>query len=86
MVQGPVQIILSYKEVDKNCIWMRPFLDKEGYEFLYFGSEGWMPLCCCDHNKHCGFPEKPKEIPGYTDCNNGGLFEITSPDISCGCD
>lgn len=84
MVEGPVQIILSYKEVDKHCIWMRPYLDKEGYEFLYFGARGWTPFeCCCDKHR---LPEQPKEIPGYTDRNDGGLFEITSPDISCGCD
>ena len=80
MVEGPVQIILSYKEVDKHCIWMRPYLDKEGYEFLYFGAKGWTPFDhCCD--KH----EGPKVIPGHTECNKGGLFEITTTDISCGC-
>lgn len=87
MVEGPVKIFMAYKEPDsKHVIWMRPFLDKEGYEFLYFGAKGWTPFECC-HNRPHHPVGCPAEIPGYTDCNKeGSLFEITSPEIGCGCE
>lgn len=45
MKEGPVKIILSYSEPKgTEVIWMKPCLCKEGYEFLYFGANGWTPL------------------------------------------
>lgn len=43
---GLIDIYMSTKEPEnkEGLLWLRPFLDKEGYELLYFGSEGWMPL------------------------------------------
>lgn len=29
---------------DKSVLWLRPFLDKEGYILLYYSSTGWVPL------------------------------------------
>lgn len=45
---GTIKILKSYKEVDKNHLWLRPFLDKDGYDLLYFGANGWTPLCGCN--------------------------------------
>lgn len=53
MTEGIIRIYMSYLEPeDKGLIWMRPYLDKEGYELLFYGSKGWMNLCC-PHN-YCG--------------------------------
>lgn len=52
MTEGIVRTMLSYKEPrDKNLLWLRPYLHREGYELLYFGSKGWVPLIECDCNK-----------------------------------
>lgn len=62
MAEGIVKIYRSYKEPeDKNLIWMRPYLNREGYELLFYGSLGWMRwLPCCTGN----IPDKPlTEIP-----------------------
>lgn len=49
MTQGIVKIYLSVVEPSSvdNILWLRPYLDKEGYELLFFSSNGWMPLCLC---------------------------------------
>lgn len=46
MVEGKVEIYLSHKEpeFEERTLWLRPYLDKEGYELLYYGSEGWTAL------------------------------------------
>lgn len=31
-----MKIVWAYTEPEKHNIWMRPFLDKEGVDFLYF--------------------------------------------------
>lgn len=94
MTEGPVKIHLSYKEPEnRNLIWMRPYLDKEGYEFLYYGSLGWMPLHKC-HVVHHEVSDEPavcnpsiadtdglKELPSDNGIGDteGNLYEITSP-------
>ena len=45
MVEGKIEIYLSHKEPNKNLLWLRPYLNKDGYELLYFGVNGWTPLC-----------------------------------------
>ena len=45
-----IKILKSYKEVDKNHLWLRPYLDRDGYELLYFGANGWTPLISCGCN------------------------------------
>lgn len=69
MTEGIVRIYMAVVEPeDKNLLWLRPFLDKEGYELLYYGSKGWTKLCLCkqdngnieDSDKDdepCGCPE-----------------------------
>lgn len=45
MVEGKVEIYLSHKEPsNRNILWLRPYLNKDGYELLYFGVNGWTPL------------------------------------------
>ena len=44
------KILCSIKEVDKNHLWMRPFLDRDGYDILFWGDKGWTPLFF--HNHH----------------------------------
>lgn len=74
MTEGLVRIYLSYKEPeDKNLLWMRPYLDKEGYELLYFGAEGWTRwVPCCPDNKIS---------PPVEDCKE----EINEIERPCGC-
>lgn len=89
MVEGKIEIFLSYKEPEyrDNILWLRPYLDKEGYELLYYGAKGWTRFVPC-------YPESPdiEECPltnigpnpiGDTE---GNIYEITSAGIpSCGC-
>lgn len=74
MTEGIVRIYLSYVEPeDKNLIWMRPYLRKEGYELLYFGAKGWTKwLPCCE--------EKP--VIDNNDCDDE---EHPAEDNPCGC-
>lgn len=44
MTEGIVRIYLSHKEPSKELLWLRPKLDEEGYDLLYWGSNGWTPL------------------------------------------
>lgn len=41
-----LKIIWSYVEPEKHNIWMRPFLDREGADFLYFDFDRgkWMKV------------------------------------------
>lgn len=61
MTEGKVEIYLSHKEPDKNLLWLRPYLDKDGYELLYFGVKGWTPLCCNSYNKCEELPSNDSE-------------------------
>ena len=51
MTEGKVEIFLSHKEPEyrDNLLWLRPYLDKDGYELLYYGVNGWAPLCWCNN-------------------------------------
>lgn len=44
MILQEKRIFCDTKEPDKNHLWLRPRLDKEGFDLLYFGSNGWTPL------------------------------------------
>lgn len=46
-----LKILLSVKEPDKNHLWLRPHLDRDGYDLLYWGNNGWTILDLC-HHKH----------------------------------
>lgn len=56
MTEGLIKIHLSHKEPNKELLWLRPRLDREGYDLLYFGAKGWTPLidcsCCHDFKQH----------------------------------
>lgn len=43
MTEGKIEIYLSHREPEyrDNLMWLRPYLDREGYELLYYGSNGW---------------------------------------------
>lgn len=49
MVEGKVEIFLSHKEPEyrDNILWLRPYLDREGYELLYYGANGWTRFVPC---------------------------------------
>lgn len=47
MVLQEKRILCDIKEPDKNHLWLRPRLDRDGYDLLYWGSRGWTPLIDC---------------------------------------
>ena len=63
MIEGKIEIYLSYKEpVQKDrLLWLRPYLDRDGYELLYYGTEGWTPLIPC--YRGCKEDKPIKDIP-----------------------
>lgn len=70
MTEGIVRIYMSIKEPeDKNLLWLRPFLKKEGYELLYYGSTGWTKWYCGHHK----------------DMSESDENDIPDDDIPCGC-
>lgn len=96
MVEGKVEIYLSLKEPEKNLLWLRPYLDKDGYELLYFGANGWTPLICNHHthvkmsnteglktesNDSIVVNEVLKEIPDRVLYTEGDIYEITPPSL-----
>lgn len=46
MREGLIDVYMSIKEPEnkEGILWLRPFLKKEGYELMYYGSNGWTPL------------------------------------------
>lgn len=44
MITQEKKILCTNKEPDRNHLWLRPRYGKEGYDLLYFGSRGWIPL------------------------------------------
>lgn len=72
MTEGIVKIYMSIVEPeDKGLLWLRPYLDKEGYELLFFGSTGWATLipCCTSEYDEENTTEEPKN-----ECD--GLLEL----------
>ena len=49
MIAGKIEIFLSYKEPEfkDSILWLRPYLDREGYELLYYGANGWTRFIPC---------------------------------------
>lgn len=71
MKEGIIHIFLSYKEPNHhdNIMWLRPYLDREGYELLYFGAEGWtrfVPCCPLDNSET--EQEKPADGDSCKEC------------------
>lgn len=58
MVEGKIEIYLSYKEPEfkDRTMWLRPYLDREGFELLYYGANGWTVFVPCH-------PSPPKPAP-----------------------
>lgn len=97
MTEGITRIHLSHKEPNKELLWLRPRLDREGYDLLYWGSNGWTPLIdcqTCPHKKHpvphyeC-INRSPvvdedalMEIPDETIPIEGRIYELTPPSIN----
>lgn len=67
MIEGKVEIYLSHREPDKHLLWLRPKLDRDGYDLLYWGAYGWTPLINC---AECPF--KKDDIPPAMPDNNKG--------------
>ncbi len=54
MILQEKRILCDKKEPDKNHLWLRPRLDRDGYDLLYWGANGWTPLIDCSA---CPFKE-----------------------------
>lgn len=89
MTEGIVRIYLSYKEPeDKNLFWLRPYLDREGYELLFFGAKGWTTWHCCKDD--CvKYPEEytPSEKPDDSKDEEDEDLELCEDEEKdpCGC-
>lgn len=79
MVEGKVEIFLSYKEPEYrgNFLWLRPYLDKEGYELLYYGANGWTRFIPCH-------PELPDNSSVKSDESVESKVEDSAPLTSIG--
>lgn len=59
MTEGPIKVILSYKEIDKNHLWLRPRRRHPGFDLLIYGANGWEPFGFTHHHhdlcqeEHC---------------------------------
>lgn len=62
MILQEKRILCDTKEPDKNHLWLRPRLDKEGYDLLYWGSKGWTPLI--------DYPGSLSQIPPCGGCSD----------------
>lgn len=47
MILQEKRILCDVREPDRNHLWLRPRLDSDGYDLLYWGSNGWTPLIDC---------------------------------------
>lgn len=72
MIEGKIEIFLSYKEPEfkGNILWLRPYLDKEGYELLYFDAKGWTPLINCK-GLYENYPDVPDDDTNNDTGDNG---------------
>lgn len=95
MVEGKIEIFLSYKEPEyrDNILWLRPYLDREGYELLYYGANGWTRFVPCHPEppvilgppvqEELTIPEIIEDTPmlsigpNTTGDTEGNLYEIT---------
>lgn len=101
MIEGIVRIHLSHKEPGKELLWLRPRLDREGYDLLYWGSNGWTPLIDCQAYPQYKCIDRGKVVNGDVLVGipdeaipiESGVYEITPPSLnlpetskpSCGC-
>lgn len=50
MILQEKRILCSIKEPDRNHLWLRPKLNQDGYDLLYYGAKGWTLLINCKCN------------------------------------
>lgn len=96
MVLQEKRILCTIKEPDKNHLWLRPKLDQDGYDLLYWGAEGWTHLIdcqSCPYKKHFNPHDDHKngdtivngdvlvEIPDKVIYTEGSVYEITPPSL-----
>lgn len=64
MVEGKIEIYLSYKEpiFKDRTMWLRPYLDREGFELLYYGANGWTVFVPCHQPPKTKSRKKPPVI------------------------
>lgn len=91
MVEGKVEIYLSHKEPEyrDNLMWLRPYLDREGYELLYWGAKGWTTFVPCHTDYICRKPPVVIDNICEPDQSEEKLYEITQPVVtvgSCNCE
>lgn len=99
MVEGKVEIFLSYKEPEyrDNLLWLRPYLDREGYELLYYGVNGWTRLVPCHKESYINnTPADSEEVdndapllsiePRPIKCTDDNLYEITTDIVGHQCE
>lgn len=70
MLTYDVKIICSNKEPFKKHLWLRPYIDKEGYELLYFSSKGWVPLIWCECGDNSNSNTSEYEGTCNIECND----------------
>lgn len=54
MIGGKIEVYLGHTEPAQKdrLLWLKPYLDKDGYEILYYGVNGWTSLIAeCDTPK-----------------------------------
>lgn len=95
MVEGKIEIFLSYKEPEyrDNLLWLRPYLDREGYELLYYGANGWTRFIPCHPEPPLTpkGPIKPKpssKCPSVKslDSNSESTSTVKTPEVKpCRC-
>lgn len=79
MVLQEKRILCDVREPDKNHLWLRPRLDRDGYDLLYWGAEGWTPLidCAeCPFKKSVVPPTTPDNMKKDTVVNGDVLVSI----------
>lgn len=84
LAEGPVRIVLSYKEPMKDVLWMRPFLGKDGYDLLYYGANGWTKWCLCIDQDILPTIKEDRPEEDKTE-NDGRQKECFTNTIPCGC-
>lgn len=83
MTEGFIRIFLSYKEPEyrDNIMWLRPYIDREGYELLYYGPDGWKVFIPC-HNTYIKEDNTETDIP---EDNKPPLLDDNYLDNPCDC-
>ena len=76
MILQEKRILCDVEEPDKNHLWLRPRLDRDGYDLLYWGANGWTPLIDCENCPHRRPPVPSDDMNKDTIVNGDVLVEI----------